>query len=381
MRTVYALTLFTCLASSSSFVLAADAEPADECSGPCIEYSGSFDLGADWLMPRDNAISDSIAIGPSIEHGITFKPVENFSIISNFVTEPVVDGEPGQNQIFTGIGSYADILQAQLDIGGFSIFGGKFHPAFGRAWDITPGLRGTDIAENYELAERLGGGARYNFETLGFANSLEASAFTVDRTFLSESLFTNRGRTSLDDGGAGNTKGVSSFAVSLGGCMGAEPESCYDDGSFGYQIAARYQKGGADSDGNEFGVSGGLNPAFTLSEEVTLRLFGEAAWFRNFEGTVDDALIATASAALEIEPFTYSLVYAQQRSLVTGGADAVEHLIDATVKYDLGESVSLAGEAWSIEAGYAYDEADGEVSHTVGLKLSAEFDTKIPLNY
>lgn len=245
---------------------------------------------------------------------------------------------------------------------------------------MTPGLHGTDLAENYELTERLGGGASYSFEAAGLSNRMQASAFTVDRTILSESLFSNRGRVSLDDGGAGNTKGVSSVAVALDGCLGAEVDSCYDEGSFGYQLAARYQKGGADSDGDEIGILGSLNKSISISDGTTLRLFGEAAWFRNFEGSADDAIALTASAAIEVGRATYSVAYSQQTELVAGGADASEYLVDATAMYDLGESISMIGETWSVGTGYTFDRADGEDVQVVGLKLSSEFGARIPLS-
>lgn len=374
--------LFAILATTAlpmTQALAADMAPTDGCVGPCLEYSGTFDLKAAWLHPSDGSVGDSYLIGPTTENTFTLKATDGLSFMANIITEPVIDAEPGKNQIFSGSGTYVDVLQAQYDFENFSIWGGKIDPAFGRASDATPGLHGSDIAENYNLSERLGGGASYSFEAAGNANRLQASAFTVDRTVLSESLFNNRGRTSLDDGGAGNSKGVSSIAVALDGCQGAEVDSCYDEGSFGYQLAARYQKGGVGSDGNEVGVLGSLNKSISLTDETTLRLFGEAAWFRNFEGTADDAVVMIASAAVEMGPATYSVAYSQQRNLVASGPDTNEYLVDATAMYDLSDMVSLFGESWSIGAGYTFDQADGENIHAVGLKLSSEFGTNISL--
>ena len=358
---------------------AADATSPEECSGPCLEYASTFELNGAWVHPSDGAIGDSYLLGPKSENYFDLKVSDGLSFIANFISEPVIDAEPGKNQIFNGTGAYVDVLQTQYDFGNFSIWGGKIHPAFGRAWDVTPGLHGTDLAENYELAERLGGGTSYSFEAAGLSSQLQASAFTVDRTILSESLFSNRGRASLDGGGAGNTKGVSSVAVALGGCLGAEVDTCYDEGSFGYQLAARYQKGGADSDGHELGFLGSLNKSISISDETTLRLFGEAAWFRNFEGSADDAIAVTGSAAIEAGPATYSVAYSQQTELVAGGADASEYLVDITAMYDLGESISMIGETWSVGVGYTFDRADGEDVQMVGLKLSSDFDTHIPL--
>jgi hypothetical protein len=371
-----ALLATSCLSVTTAF--AADVATSGECVGPCLIYSGSFDLKAEWQHPSDSTIANSYLLLPTSENNFRFKTNDAFSIIANVVSEQVVDPVPGENQYFTGLGTYVDVLQAQYDFENVSIWGGKIHPAFGRAWDITPGLHGTDLAEAYDLAERIGGGASFSFDTGGFSNKLQASAFTVDRTILSESLFNNRGRTSLADGGAGNTSGVSSFAISLDGCIGADADSCYDEGDVGYQLAARYQKGGVGSDGNELGFLGSLNKSIVMSDDTTLRLLGEAAWFRNFEGSADNALVFTGSAALDTGAMTYSVAYSQQRNLIAGGIDTTEQLFDATAMYNLGESVSAAGERWSIGAGYSLASADGENVQTIGLKLSTEFFGNVP---
>lgn len=367
------LTFLSLVAISSTGAIAADPAPEGGCSSPCVEYTGSFDLNAAWLHPSDASVGNSWIVGPSSEIGFTLRPIDGFSVVGNVVTEPVVDAEPGKDQIFSGIGTYMDVLQAQYEFGDFGVWAGKIHPAFGRAWDVTPGLHGTDIAENYELSERIGGGAGYNFDAAGLAHRVEVSAFTTDRTILSESLFNNRGPLGLSDGGAGNTSGISSVAASLSGCIGAEPDSCYDDGSFGYQVAARYQKGGAGSSGDEFGLSGSVNKSFSIGEDKTLKVFGEAVWLRNFDGTADNALFVTGSAAIEIDAMTYSAAYTQQHTFAAGGADTTEHHFDVTAKYDVSDFVSFAGEKWSVGVGYDFDRVGGENSHMIGLKLSSEF--------
>jgi hypothetical protein len=99
---------------------------------------------------------------------------------------------------------------------------------------VTPGLHGDDISGNYELEERIGAEAAYAFDAFGMEHILQASAFTTDRTALSGSVFTHRPQTHLSDGGAGNTDGVSSFSVTLDGCLGASGLDCYSNGDFGY---------------------------------------------------------------------------------------------------------------------------------------------------
>lgn len=358
--------------------VAADAPQSEECGAPCLEYSGYARLDGDWYNPTTDS-GDWLDIHPKSETEIRLTPFEGLSVFTNITTEPVIDAEPGQDSIFSDIGTYAEILQIEADLGDLLLYGGKIHPVFGRAWDLTPGLHGTDVAENYEVSERIGGGAGFGFEAAQMLNVLSVSAFTADRTILSESLFTNRGRTTLDDGGAGNAEGLASVAVALDGCLGAEIEKCYEDGSFGYQIAALYQKGGHDSDGNELGFVASLNKAFALGEDTTLRLFGESAWFRNYDGGPDNALALTGSGALQMGALTYSLAYSQIKPLASNGEGIDEYEFDATVLCELGESISVAGESWAIGAGYAFDHADGEGSNIFGLRLLTEFEGVVPL--
>ena len=336
---------FAFLAATSVPVVhavAADIAPSDGCHGSCLEYSGTFELNAAWLHPSDTNVGDSSLIVPTVDSNFRLRTTEELSFIAKIKSEPVFDAEPGTNQIFKGAGSYLDVLKAQYDFESFSLWGGKIHPTFGRAWDVTPGLHGTDLAESYDLLDRLGAGASYGFDAAGIANKLQLSAFTVDRTIFSGPLLNDSGRASLIDGGAGNTTGISSVAAALDGCMGGEVDSCYDDGSFGYQLAARYQKGGAGSDGNELGFLGSLNKTVSLTDDTTLKLFGEGAWFRNFQGTADNALVVTGSAAIEMDAATYSRAYSQQKTFVAGESDTFEHLIDATAMYALGENLSIS---------------------------------------
>ena len=355
-------------------VLTAVPAHAGDCKGPCVEWWGSYEAEGYWIHSKDPGIADYFEASPTLESNFIIRPAGAFSIAGTIIYESVADSDPGSNRFFDHDGLYVDQLYAQYDMGEFSIFAGKIHPAFGRAWDVTPGLRGTDLAESYELTERLGGGAVYGFETSEMTNSLTASVFTADRSILSDSLFFNRGRKTLLDGGAGNTSGMSSVALALDGCMGADPGSCYDDGQFGYQLATRYQKHGDSGAENEWGFAGSLNKSVGLSEDSALKFFGEIAYFRNFDGTEDDAVSFTGSAALVFGETTLSLAYTQQRILIAGDSDEVEHLLDASAVYSLGDAVSLAGEQWSVGAGYSFDRADGEDTQSVGLKLTADFE-------
>ncbi|WP_186307111.1 hypothetical protein [Mesorhizobium amorphae] len=182
-----------------------------------------------WNRFPHHADDDYFVAAPTVEFTASYRPVEGVAFFGHLITEEVKDEELGVNQYFHHVGTYVSELNAQFHIGGIGLRVGKFHPAFGKAWDITPGIHGTDLAGNYELKERVGASVAYGFETGSFHNEVEVAAFGVDRSSLSESLFTNRGRHALEDGGAGNSDGISSVALDFAGCLGAGAAGCYDE--------------------------------------------------------------------------------------------------------------------------------------------------------
>lgn len=362
------------IALATTALAGAERASAGECGSPCIDYYAYLETVGNWNRFPGHSDDDYFAAAPTVEFTASYRPVEGVALFGHLITEGVEDEELSVNQYFRNVGTYVSELNAQFHIGGIGLRIGKFHPAFGKAWDITPGIHGTDLAGNYELKERVGASAIYGFETGDFHNEIEVAAFGADRSALSQSLFTNRGRHTLDDGGAGNSDGVSSVTVDFAGCLGGGAAGCYDEGTFGYRLGARHQKGGEHSFGNETGLLGGLNGNVALGNATTLKLFTEAAWFDNFDGGPDDALFLTVSAALQREVMTYSISYTQQREQIADEPDLVEHLFDATVAYKFGKDLGLGNESWEIAAGYAFDKHGDDKRHAFGIRLSAEFE-------
>jgi hypothetical protein len=355
------------------------------CPAPCVDYELSAELENDWVFSADPSSLTSNNLYPTLETVVTAAPVDHLRLVGDVIFEPVLDVPPGQSEAFSDLGLYADQLYAQFEFGPFNLQAGKIHPPFGRAWDVTPGLHATDIAGNYELEERLGFDAAYAFDAFGIEHTLQASAFTTDRTVLSGSAFTHRSRTRLSDGGAGNAGGLPSLAVTLDGCLGASGVDCYSNGDFGYQLAGLYQgpgKGGLDEEGdpietfNEHGVAASLNKSIAFGSK-TLILFGEAAYFRRFEGDVDDDLFLTASGELEIDPISYSLAYTSQENLSTNSLD---QLVELAASVDLSKYLSVAGEQWSLGAGYTFEHnQDGNTdTHLFGVLLTIDFNGSFP---
>src|SRR5260221_13496047 len=343
------------------------------CAAPCVDYALSAELENDWVFAASPASLKSNDLYPTLESAVILAPLNHVRLIGDFIFEPVNDPQPGQSTAFKDLGAYVDQLFMELEYEAFNLQVGKIHPSFGQAWDVTPGLFSTDIPGNYELEERMGIGIAYGFDALGFDNVLQASNFTTDRTVLSGSIFTHRQRTRVSDGGAGNTGGVSSVSATLDGCVGGAPVDCYADGDFGYNLGTRFQRPGNGDTAGELGFVGGGHRPVTF-REITVRLFAEAAFFRNFEGSRDNALFLTASSEVDIDAMSYSLAYTLQQNL-SGGSN---QLVEIAAGYNLGEAHSLVGEEWSVTVGYSFNRNEGQDTHLFGVLFTVDLNGTLP---
>jgi hypothetical protein len=115
------------------------------CTAPCVDYEVSNELQNDWVFSADPSSFTSNNLYPTLETVLAVAPVDHLRLVGNVIYEPVLDVTPGQSNAFNNLGLYVDQLYAQFEAGRFNLQAGKIHPPFGRAWDVTPGLHGTDI--------------------------------------------------------------------------------------------------------------------------------------------------------------------------------------------------------------------------------------------
>ncbi|MFC3323224.1 hypothetical protein [Mesorhizobium cantuariense] len=376
------------LAQNQKRALAEETIPAlaEKCAAPCAGYEATAELQNDWIFGADPSFLKSNVLQPTFEVDLFYAPTDYLRFVSAIITEPVVDPEPGENAAFQGIGTYVGELYAVAKADPFTVRVGKFDTVFSLASEALPGVSSTDLASAFDADERLGGEAVVGFEGFGLNHALAATAFTTDRTILSESLFANRGRATLADGGAGNTTGLSSFSVTLDGCKGAEKGDCYKDGEFGYRLGIRYQKAGLSPEtgeeeeeepqpvpGNELTYLAAATGSFDLNGKK-LRILGESAYLKHFDSGPDDALLLTGSVALDVEPLTYVATYTQQRNFVADGPDTREHLADFEMIYGSGEDTPFDGAKWNLAAAYTFAEnAEDERTHTFSVRATLDF--------
>ena len=367
------------LLASSTPVLAEDPVPelVEGCTAPCAMYEISTELQNDWIFAADPSFLTSDVLEPTLTLDLLVAPTDYLQLVTSIITEPVVDPAPGEDTVFQGIGTYVAELYTLVEAGPATVRAGKFETIFSLASEVAPGINATDLVSDFDADERLGGQIVLGFEDFGLNHTLAASVFTTDRSILSKSLFTGRGRTRLSDGGAGNTEGLSSFSITLDSCGEAETIDCYSDGEFGSRFGFRYQKAGhVEEDvklGDEHAYLAAVTKSFELGE-MRLGLLGETAYLQNFDGREDDALVVTGSAALETNPLTYIATYTQQVNLIAGGPDTREYLADFEVIYSSDDYAPLARSNWQLGAAYSFARnADEETAQIFSLRAVFDF--------
>ncbi|MCB1415460.1 MAG: hypothetical protein KDJ64_03505, partial [Nitratireductor sp.] len=150
-----------CLLVLPASVLAADLNEAgapalEQEAYPAITGSLELELAKDRIYKSDDPLNEIIDVGGSAALAVRMGLVPGLAINLGATLESVLDGEPGEDRYFDGLGLYVDTLNAEFSSGPFTLVAGKFGPGFGTAWDVTPGMYGTTFAEDYELGEMIG---------------------------------------------------------------------------------------------------------------------------------------------------------------------------------------------------------------------------------
>lgn len=340
---------------------------------PYVKGEVTIEVEHDNVFKADDADAETsdTYTSSSLGVGFYFSPV--FSVHANLTFEPVLDPGPGQDRFFGDHGLYADELYAKFTFGAAEVTAGKIHPAFGKAWDDTPGLFGTDLAEDYEISERIGVGFSLTREHTAVGKmTFQASTFFTDTTFLSDSAFTSRGQTDKDDGGLGNTESPESFTLAVDG------EDIPGLPGVSYTLGFVHQAAGENDRDDQNGFLIGLAKEHSFNN-VKLEWIGEAAWF-NYGGDLYD----TGDPAQFVDHLWYLTLGAQATfndayRLSAAYTARNAELFNGTEFDDDQFTVSAGAKIWRdwwLDAGYKFLEEQNEESHTIGLKLSKtiEFD-------
>jgi hypothetical protein len=306
----------------------------------------------------------------TIEPEITVGILPGLTFLAHGVLEPLRDPRQHENRFFRSQGIYLQDLylnyEAALARDGpsalkFRVWGGKFSPKFGTAWDAAPGIYGTDFAEDYEFKGRLGfgGGLILDHAALGM-HSLSASTFVLDRSVLAGAAITKRGRPVLADGGPSNTQGLQSFHVMLEGKKLPALEG------LSYHVSYIHQ-----------GVRGGPSErgiALTLAYEgelggYTIKPLIEYVHFFNADGVSGQTrnyLTTGVSVARNGWEFTFSHTFRHTHTPMAGTVR--DDLFAVSGGYTFKNDVFKNG--LGVALGYSYRNEDSAATHTIGVLLT-----------
>lgn len=324
----------------------------------------SVELEMDSTYKSDDPDAELTDTYTTTELGVDVTINRFLSAHGGFTFEPVLDPGPGKDRFFGDHGLYAEELFAILALGpSVTVFGGKFDAAFGKAWDLAPGVYGTGFAEDYELTERLGFGGSIVRENTGLGTlTLTGSLYHVDTSELSHSVFTDRGRTTLASGGVSNTEDLDSFALVL------DAEGVPALGGANLHLGYRFQHQGTTVDDleDEEGYVAALYGSRSMNG-VDFEWIGEVVYLDDAEGTRDELWYYTlGGVVIFANKYNVALSYTGRPRNVAGGSDFDDRLLTASVGVELRNG-------WTVDAGYSYHVEEDVDNHTVGLLLAKTF--------
>lgn len=277
----------------------------------------------------------------SVDLEAEFALSERTTLFSALSLESITDAE--KDRAFQDMGIYFSELGLSFDLEPVTLSIGKISPAFGSAWDTAPGYFGADFAEDYELEEMIGLSAALEMGQ----GALTLSAFYPDDTRFSDSWGTRRGRNSTSNGGVGNTGKLNNLALQYD----------HDFDATTLHFGLRHLNRG-EEDHDENGVVLGMTHVF--GDEV--EIIAELAHFNGWEGSPDDASIATIGARFERGPINWSAALSQRH--VSGAP--VDRLIA------LGMDVTFEN-GMTLSAGVARTVEEDEDTDEIAVSLTVPF--------
>ncbi len=349
------------LTLAASFAVSGPAIADEDENGPkgprlegeiVIEFQSDNTFSSD---DKDSEISDTYN-KTEAEFGFYF--TDALSIQTGLVFEPVLD--PDGDRLFGDQGLFVEQLYGQIDLETFKVFAGKFNPGFGKGYDVTPGIYGTDFAEEYELTEKVGFGASVKAAAPSLATfELTGTLFQADTSGLSNSAFTSRGQTSEADGGPDNTNSLESYTVVLDVSDIAALPGISAQAGYRYRAEGLTDDDLSAEDGFVFGLYGEHE-----WNSVKFSWIGEAVYLDGFGGIDAERWFYTIGGEVRSNKW-FASAAATLAPLEVAGEEDFED--DKQITFTVGREIR---DDWELGVGYKYVVEEDIESHVAGIQLA-----------
>ncbi len=352
LSTFFMRTTFLTAAAASALMLSPAAFAQADAAESNVSQQGVVEL------TFDHAESGPDVVAATIEYGATVRVAEGWTVQMDAVLEQVED--VAGDAVFDGHDAFVETLSVQYAGDAFTLYAGKINPVFGSAADLTPGLYGVEVGEEYQLAERVGfGGDILLSSFLGFddAHVLSGAVFTADRSALSSSLGGKREQLRLADAGLGNTENLKSWAVSLDGAFA---------NGLGYSVGYRKLANETPGETDETTFVAGLNYVWPEESGLDLAIVGEVASSRDAHGIAGahrDLFTLGGNLGLG-DWFVNGIVSGWNENVTAGDTDLRK--VELSVGRALSENLTLEFGAQDVRT-------NGESEMILGLRLAFEF--------
>jgi hypothetical protein len=321
--------------------------------------------------PFSNLFAESVLNG--------FVSITKWFTINGLLRLEQVYDEPDASGLFSDQALYIQRLFGVINLTPVYLYGGKIHPRFGMAWYATPGLYGSDFAEDYEIEEKLGFGARLDLRTLG-RHRITVEAYQADTSFLTANMVpgpgpgdprsTRQAKGSLAQGGISNTGTFESFAVAISSRRHLLEGITTD---FGWAK----QKASPLDVKDQYSWAAGVTWQFDITKDVSLQPLAEFVSITGQNGQDRNADYLTLAANLRVGDNWAFAVHTTQRNVRDYGANNfyTDWLAGLAAAYDIG-SVFKDRLPWlngiSLVTGYRHDRKIGVDRDTIGFQVRYE---------
>ena len=283
-----------------------------------------------------------------------------FGAYASFRLDTLASAAPGDSRAFRSEALWVEELFAQWTDGVTTLRAGRFVPNFARAWSLLPSVLNSVAPSEYQIVNQIGVQAGRILANGGSGlHAVTVSWTMADRTFLSQSMLTNRGQVHLSDGGPSNTDWPRSVAVACDGVrvpVAGLPVS--------YQAAYAYLAAGRRDTGDEHLASIGANKRVELGGGGALKPLAELGYRWNADGRGGRNIgYATAAVELDARPWSAALIWSGRDERPRGGSRFTDLVLEANAQRELGGGFRAG-------AAYVYDRTRGGESHTFGVVLS-----------